>query len=200
MGIETHVGRIPTNDTPNLLLLNRYDTSNSNSIDFTTHPEFIFLIYCHFSSSSFILSDFPSSATSFPTLPSRGIAAFSHAMSRSSSSIFQSQSLSSINQEIAAYQKVGELNFPHINPMEWWKENEPTFPRLAKLAREVLCIPASSAPSERVFSTGGNKVTPRRNRLDEYLVQDLILLGRNVDLYFELCRKEDNRGIIQPLD
>lgn len=141
-----------------------------------------------------------SSATSFPSLPSRGIAAFSHAMSRSSSSIFQSQSLSSINQEIAAYQKVGELNFPHINPMEWWKENEPTFPRLAKLAREVLCIPASSAPSERVFSTGGNKVTPRRNRLDEYLVQDLILLGRNVDLYFELCRKEDNRGIIQPLD
>lgn len=45
-------------------------------------------------------------------------------------------------------------------PLDWWKIHEKTFPRVSKLARRYLCIPAtSSPPSERIFSTGGNIVT-----------------------------------------
>lgn len=51
------------------------------------------------------------------------------------------------------------------NPLDWWRLHEPNFPRVASLARKYLCIPATSAPSERAFSTGGNIVTCHRAAL-----------------------------------
>jgi hypothetical protein len=33
------------------------------------------------------------------------------------------------------------------------------------MARDFLCIPATSAPSERVFSDGGNTITKKRYKL-----------------------------------
>ena len=38
------------------------------------------------------------------------------------------------------------------DPLGWGKEKEPTYPILAKLAIEYLAIPATSAPSERIWS------------------------------------------------
>ncbi|OAF56587.1 hypothetical protein VC83_07141 [Pseudogymnoascus destructans] len=38
-------------------------------------------------------------------------------------------------------------------PLKWWKENERLFPGLAAMARNILCIPASEALVEQVFST-----------------------------------------------
>ena len=45
------------------------------------------------------------------------------------------------------------------NPLLFWKANELRFPFVAELARRTLCIPATSAPSERVFSTAGHTIT-----------------------------------------
>ena len=50
----------------------------------------------------------------------------------------------------------------NVNILEWWKTHEGVFPLLASLAKTIPAIPASSAKSERVFSTGGNIVTPKR--------------------------------------
>ena len=36
----------------------------------------------------------------------------------------------------------------------WWKNHEAVLPILAKVAKKVLTVPASSAKSERVFSKG----------------------------------------------
>jgi hypothetical protein len=41
------------------------------------------------------------------------------------------------------------------NPLQWWKVKQHQFPLLAALAKKYLGVPATSAPSERVFSTAG---------------------------------------------
>jgi hypothetical protein len=43
----------------------------------------------------------------------------------------------------------------YSNPLAWWRAHETMYPNLAKLARQILAIPATSAPSVRLFSTAG---------------------------------------------
>ena len=68
----------------------------------------------------------------------------------------------------------------NVNILEWWKMHEGVLPLLASLAKRILAIPASSAKSERVFSTGGNIVTAKRNRLSPRNVQNLIVIKENM--------------------
>eukprot|EP00956_Cyclotella_meneghiniana_P010783 scaffold15090_cov50-Cyclotella_meneghiniana.AAC.2 len=39
----------------------------------------------------------------------------------------------------------------HHDPLKWWKDHESKYPVVAALAEIFLCIPASSAPSERIW-------------------------------------------------
>lgn len=64
--------------------------------------------------------------------------------------------------------------------LEWWKINKTSFPKLAKLARSVLCIPASSSSSERVFSAAGRTITQRRTALKPSTVDSIIFLHKNM--------------------
>ena len=57
--------------------------------------------------------------------------------------------------------RVIDANSP-IDPLAWWKMHDGQFPTIAKLARKYLAIPASSAPSERVFSRA--KLIQQRQR------------------------------------
>jgi hypothetical protein len=69
------------------------------------------------------------------------------------------------------------------NPLEWWKEKELLFPRLSKLAKKFLAIPASSAPSERLFSHMNFICSKRRNRLLPGNVEKIVFLKMNRDLF-----------------
>lgn len=64
-------------------------------------------------------------------------------------------------------------------PLSWWNENQERLPNLAKLARVYLCVPATSTPSERVFSTAGLTVTKLGNCLKPKNVDTLIFLNKN---------------------
>ena len=64
--------------------------------------------------------------------------------------------------------------------LEWWRQHEAVLPLLASLAKRILAIPASSSKSERVFSTGANIVTAKRNRLSPKNVECLIVIKENM--------------------
>ena len=68
----------------------------------------------------------------------------------------------------------------HFDPMTWWKANECKYPRLAKLANAYLSVPATSVPSERVFSAAGLIVNRLRTRLNPEHVDMLIFLNKNM--------------------
>lgn len=66
--------------------------------------------------------------------------------------------------------------------LEWWCQHERMYPTLSQLAEMLLCIPATSAPAESVFSTAGNLVTDNRNRLKPKHVDIMLFLNKNYHL------------------
>jgi len=62
------------------------------------------------------------------------------------------------------------------NPLDWWRVKHHQFPLLSKLAIKYLAIPATSAPSERVFSTAGITIANERAKLDPKDAGDLVFL------------------------
>lgn len=66
------------------------------------------------------------------------------------------------------------------SPLSWWKSNEKKFPSLSKVAMKYLCICATSVASERLFSTGGDIVTPSRSCLKPQRVDQLVFLAKNL--------------------
>ncbi len=65
------------------------------------------------------------------------------------------------------------------NPLEFWKVNEMKYPTLAKLVPVHLCIPASSAPVERLFSIAGKVFRPDRCRLKDKTFEELMFIRCN---------------------
>ena len=61
-------------------------------------------------------------------------------------------------------------------PLTWWKSNEMKFPLISHLAQRILCIPATSAPSERVFSCAGLTIAKDRARLAPQTANELVFL------------------------
>ncbi len=62
------------------------------------------------------------------------------------------------------------------NPLDWWRLKQQQYPLLAGIALKVLAIPATSAPSERVFSVAGITIAKERSRLDPANAGELIFL------------------------
>ncbi|GBC00388.1 hypothetical protein RclHR1_03840010 [Rhizophagus clarus] len=60
--------------------------------------------------------------------------------------------------DVTEYLRVGEISFSEC-PFNWWSKNENRFPILLKMACKYLAIPATSTPSERLFSNAGNLMT-----------------------------------------
>ena len=63
--------------------------------------------------------------------------------------------------------------------LKWWKTQRETFPRLSQLARFVFAIPATSAPSERIFSLAGLTLNVKRSRLAPSAVDKIIFVHEN---------------------
>lgn len=64
-----------------------------------------------------------------------------------------------------------------LDPLKQWEDMKVVFPKLYKLAREFLSIPATSVPSERLFSKAGSTITKTRNRLSPKRLDKLLFLS-----------------------
>ncbi|XP_067678487.1 E3 SUMO-protein ligase ZBED1-like [Haliotis asinina] len=62
----------------------------------------------------------------------------------------------------------------------WWKVNQLRFPILAVFVKMMLCVPATSVPSERAFSTAGDIITPNRASLKPDNLDMLLFLKKNL--------------------
>ena len=94
-----------------------------------------------------------------------------------------------IKMEISRYlgSRTDELNpvtKKKFTILEWWKKNEIFYPRLSILAKKYLCVPASSIPSERIFSLCGTLVSKKRSRLSPSHVGMLVFLNRNLKRFW----------------
>ena len=54
------------------------------------------------------------------------------------------------------------------DPFAFWLDQASVYPLLSPVAIDLLAIPASSAPVERVFSTARELTTGKRNRLSDH--------------------------------
>ena len=65
------------------------------------------------------------------------------------------------------------------DPLVWWRDNTIVYPKLQSLAKKYLCIPATSVPSERLFSKAGELISNRRCRLKPKNVNMILFLNKN---------------------
>ena len=104
---------------------------------------------------------------------------------RSSTIIYQPRLLMIFEQnqvqssdEVAEYLKEDKIKFTQ-SPFEWWLNKKGKYPILARLARIYLAVPATSTPSERLFSDAGNLLTSKRTRINPELFKRMMFLKRN---------------------
>ncbi|KAJ9557106.1 hypothetical protein OSB04_011720 [Centaurea solstitialis] len=61
-----------------------------------------------------------------------------------------------------------------INMLEFWKAQQYSYPELAKLAMDILCVPISTVASESAFSLGGRILNEYRSSMSPENVEALI--------------------------
>ncbi|XP_076315747.1 E3 SUMO-protein ligase ZBED1-like [Tachypleus tridentatus] len=65
------------------------------------------------------------------------------------------------------------------DPLGWWKFQENKFPRLAALAKNILCIPATEVSSKRAFCAKGLTMSKLRCSLDPENLDKITFLHKN---------------------
>lgn len=73
------------------------------------------------------------------------------------------------------------IELPYLDrkcdPLQFWNDKKCLFPQLSEIAQKYLCIPASSVPSERIFSKAGILCNDRRNRLAPKKINQILFLN-----------------------
>ena len=95
----------------------------------------------------------------------------------------QEQEAPNTNDDIQEYFNSKSQLPEKADPLNFWIKNEQRYSKLAPLAQDILVIPASSTPIERVFSKAGYATSGRRNRLSGQNLEREVLLKTNKQYY-----------------
>jgi len=74
-------------------------------------------------------------------------------------------------------------------PLVWWRDNLSRYSYIWGIAERVLHIPATSAPSERVFSQAAKIISKKRSRLTPENASTLIFLKENDEYAYSMERE-----------
>jgi hAT family C-terminal dimerisation region len=69
--------------------------------------------------------------------------------------------------------------------LQWWKVQEKEFPDLSKLAKQILTIPGTAVPSERVNSVAREMLPYTRNRLGPEAIEATLVCKSFLQLHPE---------------
>ena len=69
--------------------------------------------------------------------------------------------MTAVTMEIKFYTDSMRIN-RQSNPLNWWKENSSIVPKMSGIAKKVLGTPATSVPSEKIFSKASELISRRR--------------------------------------
>lgn len=122
----------------------------------------------------------PSTSSTEAKKPKRSLGSFFKGSEATPSPVPTLSLHQTIEAELSSY-LVSPMLDSEGNPLEWWRKHHVYFPTLSKVAKKYLCIPATSSPSERVFSSGGNIVTCLRSCLKPEKVNMLVFLSKNLE-------------------
>jgi len=67
-------------------------------------------------------------------------------------------------------------------PLAWWraKRDFGNLGSVIPVVKKYFCIPATSVPSEQLFSMAGLLITKKRNALDPHNVDMILFLNKNI--------------------
>ena len=108
------------------------------------------------------------------------------------------------NEELDRFDKIQTLPLlnrdgSYVNPLPWWRENASRFPLLSELAHVYLAIPATSAPSERVWSRASRILTCKRSVMKPEVAQGMMFVMENSQVlqkhYKDIARKYRNKEL-----
>ena len=66
--------------------------------------------------------------------------------------------------------------------LDWWRPRRPQFPKLWRLVRKYMCVPATSTPAVRVFGWMNFLLNKRRLSLSGERVSMHLFLRDNIEL------------------
>eukprot|EP00559_Dactyliosolen_fragilissimus_P004855 CAMPEP_0184865878 /NCGR_PEP_ID=MMETSP0580-20130426/19513_1 /TAXON_ID=1118495 /ORGANISM="Dactyliosolen fragilissimus" /LENGTH=777 /DNA_ID=CAMNT_0027365255 /DNA_START=221 /DNA_END=2554 /DNA_ORIENTATION=- len=116
--------------------------------------------------------------------------------------------------EIEFYRKLQAPDAIKTKPIAWWNQKSirVKLPHLRSLAFKLLCVPATSAPSERLWSLAARILVKSRARLKPEIVEDLLFLKENgritkkhlttdriLPTVYEAVTDDEERKVIQEL-
>jgi hypothetical protein len=90
--------------------------------------------------------------------------------------------------------KMQDINTKLYNcPLSWWKSSAHRFKNFERLAVKYLAIPATSAPSERIWSQASRVLNVKQNRMSEKVTTAIMYCRENRELllkyYMEVAKE-----------
>ena len=81
--------------------------------------------------------------------------------------------------EIAKFEREAPVTRDQ-DPLIWWKLNGATMPELQAMSKQYLSCPATSTPSERLFSKAGELINQRRANISDRNINSILFLNKNL--------------------